>query len=125
MRFSQAATLLFGAVLPLVLAAPVPAPEASIQGTIPGKYIVVLKEDVTDAQMQSHTAWPADIHARSVERCALGERAPTGIERTYGIKNFKGYAGGFDAETIREIESREEVAYVEADQIYTTMALTT
>ena len=143
MRFSQLSTLLLGAVLPLVFAAPVPAPDPAAQGIIPGKYIIVLKEDITDVQMQIHTAWAADIHARSVERRALGERAPAGIERTYGIKNFRGYAGGFDAETIKEIESREEVpfpersssfpenssslqvAYVEADQIYTTMALTT
>ncbi|EFY95737.1 peptidase S8 family protein, Pr1D [Metarhizium robertsii] len=78
---------------------------------IEGSYIVKLKDNVAT---DKHLSWVSGIHAR---RNVNNDVA--GVEREYNSPAFHGYAGQFDQQTIVEIESSPEVAYVEADQIWT------
>ena len=71
---------------------------------VPGHYIVTLKPEADAAAVESHLSWVSDVHKRS-----LGKRNTAGVEQTYGINEWKGYAGEFDDETIAEIKSNPEV----------------
>lgn len=94
--------LFVSTLLPFVSASPVVKPRAA--DPIPNKYIVTLKEDVAAADVQSHLNWVGEVHARS-----LGRRQLPGVEKTYNISTFQGYAGAFDDATIAEIEASPEV----------------
>ena len=109
MQFNRYALLLLGAVLPLVVPAPVNL-ESRAPQAIPGKYIVVLKETLSSNKIAAHRQWASDIHARSLERRdpQAGE-APAGIEKEYSINKFNGYAGSFDKATIEEIKASDDV----------------
>ncbi|KAJ6785330.1 hypothetical protein PWT90_02597 [Aphanocladium album] len=87
-----------------------------------GKYIVTLKEGTAASAVQSHIQWVEGVHARSIGR---RDQNLAGLEKTYEIGNFNGYAGNFDAATIEEIRNNPEVAYVEPDQKWTLFDLTT
>ncbi|TQV98638.1 hypothetical protein V2A60_007645 [Cordyceps javanica] len=87
-----------------------------------GKYIVTLKNGVTASSVESHLQWVSEVHARSVGRRDLNLN---GVEKTYGIGSFNGYAGDFDAATIEEIRNNPEVAEVELDQEWSLFGLTT
>nr|CAD24290.1 subtilisin-like protease PR1D [Metarhizium acridum] len=78
---------------------------------IEGSYIVKLKDNVA---ADEHISWVSGIHAR---RNVNDDFA--GIQHEYNSPAFRGYAGHFDQQTIEEIKSSSEVAYVEADQIWT------
>ncbi|KAF2442665.1 subtilisin-like protein [Karstenula rhodostoma CBS 690.94] len=96
---------LFGALLPSALAAPVTKKSDLIEG----KYIVTLKPD---AKVEVQVNWVNDIHKRS-----FSKRDTVGVEHTYDIKTFKGYAGEFDENTLAEIKANPNVAAVEPDQV--------
>lgn len=91
-------------LLPFASASPVAKPRAA--DPIPNKYIITLKEDVAAADVESHLAWVGDVHARSLSRRQL-----PGVEKTYNISAFQGYAGAFDEATISEIEASPEVTF--------------
>lgn len=93
--------LLVGTLLPFASTAPV---VGRALDTIPGKFIVTLKDDVAPADVESHLLWVSGIQSRDLNR-----REPAGIEKTYNISSFKGYAGSFDDATIQEIEASPEV----------------
>ncbi|KAM3514027.1 hypothetical protein MY11210_002344 [Beauveria gryllotalpidicola] len=105
----------FAALFLAALGAAAPAPSA-------GKYIVTLKDGVTASKVESHLQWVNNVHARSLGRRDLNLN---GVEKTYGIGSFNGYAGNFDAATIEEIRNSPEVDEVELDQEWTLYALTT
>lgn len=111
MQFTKNLLLLLGVVLPFAATAPVAAPAAPPKETIPGKYIIVLKEGIAPAAVQAHTAWVTDLHKRSLEGRELDERAPAGLTKSYKIGKFAGYAGAFDEATIKEIEASDDVRY--------------
>lgn len=96
--------LLVGSLLPLALASPVDVVKQRAADPIPNKYIITLKEAVAPAEIESHLAWVGEVHARSLSRRQL-----PGVEKTYNISTFQGYAGSFDEATISEIESSPEV----------------
>jgi len=102
--------IFLGALLPAVLAAP--APITKRNDIIPGKYIVTLKPGVDAAAAETHLSWVTDVHKRS-----FAKRDTAGIEKTYDIKEWKGYAGEFDEATIAEIKASADVALVEPDTI--------
>lgn len=52
--------------------------------TIPGKYIVTLKEDADKPAIDSHVKWVTSVHARSISR-----RDKRGVNRVWK-NNFKG-----------------------------------
>ncbi|KAM0429807.1 hypothetical protein ACHAPT_006413 [Fusarium lateritium] len=101
--------LLFGALLPAALAAPVDAP-VKRQDAAPNKYIVTLKSDAPDSKIEAHLDWVGDVHRRS-----LSKRDTAGVEETYNISNWNAYAGEFDDETIDKIKNSPEVDFVEPD----------
>ncbi|RYO12111.1 Alkaline proteinase [Alternaria arborescens] len=100
----------FGALLPGVLAAP--ASITKKDDIIPGKFIVTLKPGVDAAAAEAHLNWAADVHKRSFAR-----RDTAGIEKEFGIEDWKAYSGEFDEATIAEIKASPEVALVEPDTI--------
>ncbi|KAJ4288578.1 proteinase B [Kalmusia sp. IMI 367209] len=96
---------LFGALLPAALAAPVTKKSDIIEG----KYIITLKPE---AEVEVQVSWVNDVHKRS-----FAKRDTAGVEHTYDIKTFKGYAGEFDEVTLAEIKANPNVAAVEPDQL--------
>ena len=99
--------LLFGALLPAALAAPM----TKRDDIIPGKYIITLKPGADAAAVESHLTWVSDVHKRSLKRDTAG------VETTYEIKGWKAYSGEFDDATIAEIKANGDVALVEPDTI--------
>jgi oryzin len=97
--------LLFGALLPAALAAPMTKKD----DIIPGKYIITLKPGVDAVSVESHLTWVNDVHKRSLKRNTAG------IETTFKIKGWKAYSGEFDEATIAEIRANSDVALVEPD----------
>ncbi|KAI1430149.1 oryzin precursor [Xylaria sp. FL1777] len=96
---------LFGLFLatPLVLAAPL----LEVKGkTIPGKWIVVMKEDY-------------DIDVASSKRRNVGVESLVAPRHTYSMGNFKAYAMDASDETINKIANIEDVAYIEPDTMVT------
>lgn len=112
--FKSVATL-FLAALPFGSAKPVASPAGTT-------YIVALKDGIATSQVASHIQWVNDIHARSLGRRDLNL---AGLDKKYDFAGFQGYAGAFDAATIEQIRQNPEVAYVEADQVYSLFDLTT
>ncbi|KAJ9661037.1 Basic amino-acid permease [Neophaeococcomyces mojaviensis] len=123
MYFNRAVFAL-AALLPILNAAPVRVPrdEPVAPLSVTGKYIITLKES---ADAAAHVSWISDVHARRLARRQESEEPTSGVEKTYEIDTFKGYAGQFDDATIEEIRNSDDVEEVEADQIWTISALTT
>ncbi|UNI25020.1 Oryzin [Purpureocillium takamizusanense] len=102
------------AAAPFANASPVPSGS--------GKYIITLKSGIAARDIDSHLEWVGDVHARSIARRGLDL---AGIGKKYEIGSYNGYSGQFDAATIEEIRNKDEVAYVEEDQVFTLYDLTT
>ncbi|KAK2018703.1 subtilase [Colletotrichum eremochloae] len=88
--------------------------------TIPGSYIITLKDTVSVEGLTSHLNWIRDVHSRSLDK-----RQFTGAERTFSFSTFRAYSGKFDDATIEIIKSSPEVAAVERDQLWTLSAIVT
>ena len=91
-----------GALLPNALAAPVTAPVTRRSDIIEGKYIITLKPE---AEVEAQVSWVNDVHKRS-----FAKRDTVGVEHTYDLKTFKGYAGQFDENTLAEIKANPDVS---------------
>lgn len=102
-------TLFVGALLPFAFALPqaldTPPDPPEYSEWIPNKYIVTLKPTASD--LGAHLSWVNSVHARSIGRRDLGL---AGVEETYNITTFKGYAGAFDNATITEIAANPQVS---------------
>ncbi|KAK5949678.1 Basic amino-acid permease [Knufia fluminis] len=122
--YFQKAALALTALLPVLNAAPVPAPQDEpVQPlSVSGKYIVTLKDTADPA---AHVAWVSSVHARSLARRQDNETATAGVEKEYEINGWKAYLGQFDEATLAEIQASDDVDEVEADQIWSISALTT
>ncbi|KAI9157936.1 Alkaline proteinase [Paramyrothecium foliicola] len=103
-------SLLLAVLLPTVVAAPHAGNFKRQDEIIPGKYIITLKTEFNDTAVQSHIHWVEDVHRRS-----LSKRSTTGIQSFYNATSWHGYFGEFDDDTIKEIESSPEVAFIEPD----------
>ncbi|CEF76816.1 hypothetical protein FGSG_08464 [Fusarium graminearum PH-1] len=110
--FAVIATTLFGCVL----AAPT-APEG-VDSVIPDSYIITLKSEIKPPTIKAHMKWVGDVHKRSLEKRGLEKReADNGVEKTFETEGgFRGYAGTFGPETIKEIKKSSAVAHVEPDR---------
>lgn len=75
------------------------------EGPIPNRYIITLKSDIQEPEVQTHLNWVKDVHSKR----KIFRRDITGVEKTYDIGNFHAYAGGFDAETIAVIKNNDGV----------------
>lgn len=103
-------TVFAAAFAPLGFAAPaqeIPTEEVSygtVASTIPGKYIVTLKNNLEEQDVVSHLSWVDGVHARSLRR-----RDTNGVGETFDIKDFHAYVGEFDDETIETIKNSPDV----------------
>ncbi|KAI8066218.1 serine protease [Gilbertella persicaria] len=81
-----------------------------------GSYIVVLKNHLSNDQVQSHAEWISSMSAAHAFNSGdyLEEQ---GINHVYEMPNFKGYSGRFDKQVLDAIRQSEEVAYVEEDSV--------
>lgn len=89
------------AALPAVFALPTPSDDGT---TVPGKYIVILKDNVDAMAVSTHVSWAMKLHKRSLAR-----RNEQGVDKVWN-ENFKGYSGEFDDQTIKEIENSDDVS---------------
>lgn len=100
--------LILVALIPAVFAGPIPTPKAG--DVIPGQYIVVMKDDITTSDFETHQDFVVNKFAASVSKRAEEVSAETIFTHTYSLGKLKGYAGRFDDATIEEIASRPEVS---------------
>lgn len=109
MQVLKRTLLLFGALLPAVLGAPMH--NAALEPeTIPGRYIVTFKQDVAVAKINAHTTWATNLHRRNKQLISLPNRDQhMGIQKHYQINGFAAYSGSFDDMTIDAIRSHEDV----------------
>ncbi|EEP76471.1 proteinase T [Uncinocarpus reesii 1704] len=84
--------------------------------TVPNGYIVVMKDGVSSQDFDSHRNWVTQLHHERLAR--RGSTNVGGMRHTYKT-TLKGYSGTFDEETIQEIANRDDVAFIERDQIMT------
>ncbi|RUS22261.1 serine protease [Endogone sp. FLAS-F59071] len=86
--------------------------------TVADSYIVVLKKDLPDTQLDSHRKWIRALHKDSVVlKDLLDSDIAAGIKHTYDTPSLKGYSGRFSPRVLEKIRASEEVAYVERDSI--------
>lgn len=83
---------------------------------IPNSWIVKLKSNITEAQFDVHRQWATQ---RS-QTGTIGHDTHTNIIGNTYNGNPMGYAGIFDNDTIEEIRSHTDVAYVEPDRVMIT-----
>ncbi|KAH7008973.1 peptidase S8/S53 domain-containing protein [Ilyonectria destructans] len=99
-------------------ALPTPASESQLT---PGKWIVALKPEVA-SDLDLHTRWVSDIHARSIERRDDGV---SGLDKKFDFPGFAGYSGSFNRETLEAIRANPNVSALEPDQEVYLASLTT
>lgn len=95
-------SLLLAAIVPFAAAGPVPRDDGP---DVAGKYIVILKDEVTPEGAESHLSWVNSVHRRSADGSDL-----SGVENKYDFSGFRGYAGKFDGATLEEIRNNPDVS---------------
>lgn len=85
---------------------------------IPNSWIVKLKSNITEAHFAVHREWA--VATQRAQMSATGHNTHTNIIRSIYTGNHMGYAGIFDNDTIKEIRSHTDVAYVEPDRVMIT-----
>lgn len=94
-------SLLLAALVPFAAAGPVRRDDAP---DVAGKYIVVLKDDITTEGAESHLSWVNSVHKRSADGDDFA-----GVEKKYDFSGFRGYSGKFDDATLEEIRNNPDV----------------
>ncbi|KAK2741472.1 Secreted subtilisin-like serine protease sub11 [Myotisia sp. PD_48] len=89
--------------------------EAPKEDLIPNSYIVVMKDEVTKLDFNSHVAWATNLHHEILSK--RGATSFAGMKFTYDVNGWLGYSGNFDEETLQEILDNPNVNYVEQDRI--------
>lgn len=77
--------------------------------SIPGKYIIQLRSDVSPSAFASHQAKVERIHAARMKARSINGPKFAGIEQTYQFGTFNAYAAAFDDATVKEISKLPEV----------------
>ncbi|KAJ5350789.1 hypothetical protein N7541_008516 [Penicillium brevicompactum] len=86
---------------------------SNADAVIPSSYIVVMNDDVSTAEFQTHRAWAANVHARLSRR----KNGETGPGKHFEINGLKGYSATFDEDTAKDIANDPAVKYIEPDMI--------
>ncbi|KAJ5343812.1 hypothetical protein MYU51_002353 [Penicillium brevicompactum] len=86
---------------------------SNADAVIPSSYIVVMNDDVSTAEFQTHRAWAANVHARLSRR----KNGETGPGKHFEINGLKGYSATFDEDTAKDIANDPAVNYIEPDMI--------
>ncbi|CAZ81041.1 unnamed protein product [Tuber melanosporum] len=94
---------------------------------IPNQYIIVFKPEVPKARCQEHCQWATELHVQRIGALSADSEEPetSGVLHHYSFPTWNGYAGSFDEVAKNEIESREEVDFIEPDYKVYTKALIT
>lgn len=101
--------------------APLLSPENA--EVIPDNYIVVLKNDLTEQQLERHRDRLSSILAQYGG--LVEEGGENELRHVYDTKSVRGYAGKFTEEVIERIRATPEVDFVEHDSVIRTAALQT
>ena len=102
--FAAIATTLLGCCLTA------PTTPSGVDSTIPGSYIITLKSEIKATAVKAHIKWVDGVHKRSLEK----RDGDNGVEKTFETEaGFRGYAGTFDPETIKEIKKSSAVRSTE------------
>jgi len=85
---------------------------------IPGEYIVVFKDVVTDERISCHHN---DVNSllyeeRRVLKRGFMDELISGIRHTYDFEGFRGYSGRFSESVLAKIRQSDDVAFVEPNQ---------
>ena len=83
---------------------------------IPDKYIVVFKNEQPDHFVSSQSTAQIN-HASWLQSRLAGLTGNGKLEHSFNLDGLSGYTGYFSADLIDEIRKKEEIEYVEADQI--------
>ncbi|KAK1472408.1 alkaline proteinase [Colletotrichum cuscutae] len=113
---------IFGIAIASLVTQGAAAPRSQQQqstAAIPGRWIVTLKSGIDKRDVEQHLDWIHDTHRRSLSR---GQTS--GVERTFGIRDFHAYTGEFDEELLVEIQAKNEVIAIEPDHGASLAALT-
>ena len=97
--------VLAAALLPAAFAAPAPKVEAAASNIVEGSYIVKLRSGLAKRDLDAHVSWVSDVHKRD-----LDSRELAGVENTFSLADFNGYAGKFSAATVAELEASADVS---------------
>jgi hypothetical protein len=83
-----------------------PTSSSGVDDTIPGSYIITLKQDIIPPVVKAHMNWVGKVHQRSLKK----RDSDKGVEKTYETEaGFRGYSGTFDPATIKQIKNSPEV----------------
>jgi len=98
---------------------------------IPNAYIIKFKKHVSESTIKDHHSWIQQLHTQREDvRTDLRKRGQLpmvddvfhGLKHTYNIgRQFLGYAGHFDEDTIEQVRRHPDVEYIERDSIVHTM----
>lgn len=80
---------------------------------VPSSYIVVMNENVSTAEIESHRSRAASLHARSMNhaRSLNRQRNLSGPGKQFDIHGMKGYTASFDDDTVKELASDPAVRH--------------
>ena len=73
---------------------------------IPDSYIVILKNDTSSADFDSHVSWVTNVH--DVAAAKRGLSLP-GLKQTFDFHGFRGYTGSFDRSTLDDLLKDDKV----------------
>lgn len=95
----------------------VTAKDASL--VIPGQYIVVLdgEKQTSSGDVQTSLADSHQLWLMSLIQERSGSSDPSMVEHRFDIEGLQGYTGKFSDEVLQQIRGRQEVKYVEPDQL--------
>nr|Q9Y749.1 RecName: Full=Subtilisin-like serine protease Pen c 1; AltName: Full=Alkaline serine protease; AltName: Allergen=Pen c 1; Flags: Precursor [Penicillium citrinum]AAD25926.1 Pen c 1 [Penicillium citrinum] len=86
---------------------------SNTDAVIPSSYIVVMNDDVSTAEFNTHREWATNVHARLSRR----KNGETGPGKHFEINGLKGYTASFDESTAKDIANDPAVKYIEPDMI--------
>ncbi|KAK9471771.1 peptidase S8/S53 domain-containing protein [Dipodascopsis tothii] len=123
----SSATLRLAVLGGLAAAAPVDSNTTSIfvsSSYVPNQFVVVFNDEATQEQIDEHYRWlgerQQELRRLEVATTAeeVQEQATFGVQSTFK-QTLRAYAGKFKDSLVFDIAARDEVNYVESDNIYT------
>ncbi|EZF29994.1 hypothetical protein H109_02234 [Trichophyton interdigitale MR816] len=87
---------------------------ANSKDIIPNSYLVVMKDSVSSAELDSHVSWVTDLHHEGMAK--RGAKNLGGFKHSYKISGWHAYSGSFDSETLARILDDDKVDFVEHDR---------
>jgi len=90
----------------------------SIGDAIPNEYVVVFKQHIPEDVCVEHCDWAHSAHTEaSALRAESDGPELTGVGDKFNFEGFNAYVASIDESLKNEIEAKEEVAYVEPNQV--------